>query len=117
MDLVAVIDKTETLLRQGWTKHTNARDRCDNPVRWTSAKACKYCMVGAILRSSWELDADYSAEHYSLAAAIKVMRALAQVGLHDITTANDKPFQTLDNLITYLHRARDYVTLNPRQFL
>jgi hypothetical protein len=55
---IAVLKRTRELLESGWTRHTLARTKRGTVIWWANPKAARYCLNGALLRASKDLNMD-----------------------------------------------------------
>lgn len=78
-----ILGRAKKYIASGWIRNREASDHFGNSVAFGSPRACKFCMVGAIRRASFDLGASLKAEQLAF------QRVEALVPYSDIVKFND----------------------------
>ena len=77
-----------------WTQEVCARDKNDEEVSPGSEEACKWCLVGALMR----IDLHTEKEHDEI--CIYLNKKIGGIGTFNDTHSHEEVMQKLDELIT-----------------
>ena len=103
--MLTVLQKSRGYLARGWTRHRSAVDAAGNACPTESARACQWCLTGAMKRAAYDL---------GLGLADPMVLREARDALHDqmpklsaLTFWNDEPHRTQRDVLDLLDRAID----------
>jgi hypothetical protein len=83
-----VLKRARVLLERGWTQEALARDAENIPCPYMYPEAFKFCALGAIRRSVYELTKGRLVDEVTSNARIQLQRCLPQ-GYTDLALYND----------------------------
>ena len=118
-DVCDILDETIVTIKKGFTKRAFARDENGSVVPVESAKACRWCVMGAMVHASVLLSSKVAPpEDYSYDVACDLtdmeLRSTIQAGREitvGLATWNDEPERTAIQVIDALQKTRDRVAM------
>jgi hypothetical protein len=100
MNTAKVLYRAAELVDQGWCQTVTARDAAGRICRPTSARATRWCLMGAVRQAAEEADVSRARAQVIIAVA----PLFTELGLHPAAW-NDAPERTADEVAAVLRRA------------